>query len=158
MPARSNEVLNIETSALALGELNITVEIKITNNIRGCRPVRLGNGFKDTLRRPIRVKPEGVPVEIVESEFKCIGEEEGEDGRFDLQPLTLPDSVVPGSVRAWLTVTGDVMAPALDNVGKLVRLPTGCGEQNMAGLIPNIYLLQYLRAVDREMAEVERRR
>ena len=156
VPARSNQVLSIETSALALGDLNITVETRVNNKIRGCKPVRLGNGFKDTLRRPIRVKPEGVPVEILQSEFKCLQEEEGE-GRFDLQPLTLPHSVVPGSVRAWLTVSGDVMAPALDNVGHLVRLPTGCGEQNMAGLVPNIYLLQYLRAVDRQMEEVERK-
>merc|ERR1711994_723105 len=52
-----------------------------------------------------------------------------------------------------ISVTGDVMAPALDNVGRLVRLPTGCGEHNMAGLVPNIYLLQYLRAVDRQAVE-----
>ena len=43
------------------------------------------------------------------------------------------------------------MAPALENVGNLVRLPTGCGEQNMVGLVPNIYLLDYLTGVGKEM-------
>ena len=157
LPPRSNQVVSLQTSALALGDLDITVETAVTSGVENCTAVRQGDGFKDTLRRPIKVRPEGVPVEILQSEFKCLQEEEEGEERFDLQPLTLPHSVVPGSVRAWLTVSGDVMAPALDNVGHLVRLPTGCGEQNMAGLVPNIYLLQYLRAVDRRMEEVERK-
>lgn len=49
------------------------------------------------------------------------------------------------------------MAPALDNVGNLVRLPTGCGEQNMVGLVPNIYLLNYLNGVGKKVPEVERK-
>ena len=73
----------------------------------------MGDGFKDALRRPLRVKPEGVPVEVVESDFKCL-EEAGGLTRFDLQPLILTGPVVPGSARAWLSVSGDVMAPALD--------------------------------------------
>ena len=49
------------------------------------------------------------------------------------------------------------MAPALENVGNLVRLPTGCGEQNMVGLVPNIYLLDYLTGVGKEMPEIEKK-
>ena len=62
-----------------------------------------------------------------------------------------------GSERGWVHSTGDVMAPALDNVGNLVRLPTGCGEQNMVGLVPNIYLLNYLNGVGKKVPEVERK-
>merc|ERR1711962_257707 len=47
------------------------------------------------------------------------------------------------------------MAPALQNVGGLVRIPTGCGEQNMVGLVPNIYLLQYLDSTDQSEPELE---
>ena len=28
----------------------------------------------------------------------------------------------------------------------MITVPTGCGEQNIATTVPNIYLLQYLRA------------
>ena len=38
------------------------------------------------------------------------------------------------------------MGPALSNLDHLVRMPTGCGEQNMVGFTPNIYVLKYLTA------------
>ena len=55
------------------------------------------------------------------------------------------DNLVKGSARAWLAVTGDIMAPALANLDKLVTTPYGCGEQNMISVVPNIYLLEYLQ-------------
>ncbi len=39
---------------------------------------------------------------------------------------------------------GDLMGPALSGLDHLVRLPTGCGEQNMLNFAPNIFILQYL--------------
>lgn len=36
------------------------------------------------------------------------------------------------------------MGRALKNLDGLLRMPYGCGEQNMALLAPNIYILQYL--------------
>jgi hypothetical protein len=42
-----------------------------------------------------------------------------------LERLELPSNVVEGSDRAYLHVTGDIMAPALENVGNLVNMPTG---------------------------------
>jgi len=150
---KNNEVITLKVSALKLGEVNITV--KATIMASGCDDVAPeGVGFYDALVKPLRVKPEGVPVEIVQSDFKCI--ESGND-KFDLEKLTLPDNVVEDSERAWISVTGDVMAPALENVGNLVRLPTGCGEQNMVGLVPNIYLLDYLTGVGKEMPEIEKK-
>lgn len=39
---------------------------------------------------------------------------------------------------------GDILGRALQNLHGLLRMPYGCGEQNMAVLSPNIYILQYL--------------
>jgi len=150
---KNNEVITLQVSALKLGEVNITVKATIMES--GCDDVAPeGVGFYDALVKPLRVKPEGVPVEIVQSDFKCI--ESGND-EFNLDQLTLPENVVEDSSRAWISVTGDVMAPALENVGNLVRLPTGCGEQNMVGLVPNIYLLDYLAGVGKSMPEIEKK-
>ena len=33
----------------------------------------------------------------------------------------------------------------MKNLDGLLRMPYGCGEQNMALLAPNIYILEYLR-------------
>jgi len=76
------------------------------------------------------------------SEFKC-KTNQGMD-EVDLTMSDLPSNVVEGSSRSWVQVTGDIMAPALNNLNNLVPMPTGCGEQNMVGLVPNIYLLNYL--------------
>ena len=157
---KNNQVVTLMVSSLILGEVNITAKATIRNDIEGCQTVASGEGFSDTLVKPLRVKPEGVPVEIVQSEFKCMDPTDSEalqfPNNFELDNLELPDNVVEGSERAWVHVTGDVMAPALENVGSLVSLPTGCGEQNMVGLVPNIYLLDYLAAVgkDENMPEI----
>jgi len=149
---RDNGVISIPTRALKLGEVNVTVEATISNSVAECPPVSQGEGFTDALVRPLRVKPEGVPVEKVESDFKCI--ETGSE-KFVMQKLELPSNIVSDSERAWVYITGDIMAPALQNVGSLVRIPTGCGEQNMVGLVPNIYLLQYLDSTDQSEPELE---
>lgn len=40
------------------------------------------------------------------------------------------------------------MGRALKNLDGLLRMPYGCGEQNMALLAPNIYILQYLEKTE----------
>ena len=42
------------------------------------------------------------------------------------------------------SITGDIMGPALSGLDKLLKLPTGCGEQNMVKFAPNIFILEYL--------------
>uniref|UniRef100_A0AAQ5XDE7 Uncharacterized protein n=1 Tax=Amphiprion ocellaris TaxID=80972 RepID=A0AAQ5XDE7_AMPOC len=58
--------------------------------------------------------------------------------------LRLPENVTDGSVRVSLSVLGDILGRALKNIDGLLRMPFGCGEQNMVLLVPNIYILQYL--------------
>ena len=36
------------------------------------------------------------------------------------------------------------MGSAMENLEGLVRMPYGCGEQNMVNFAPNIYVLKYL--------------
>ncbi len=39
------------------------------------------------------------------------------------------------------------MGPAMSNINSLIRMPYGCGEQNMVNFVPNIVALKYLKAV-----------
>uniref|UniRef100_A0A3B3CNL4 Alpha-macroglobulin receptor-binding domain-containing protein n=1 Tax=Oryzias melastigma TaxID=30732 RepID=A0A3B3CNL4_ORYME len=59
--------------------------------------------------------------------------------------LQLPDNVIDGSARTVVSVLGDVIGRALRNIEGLLQMPYGCGEQNMALLAPNIYILHYLQ-------------
>ena len=47
------------------------------------------------------------------------------------------------------------MGSTLDNLGSLIRMPYGCGEQNMVNFVPNIHVLRYLRAVNKQTPELE---
>ena len=137
-----------------LDAVNITVEATV-GRVAGCRSkADLKAGTTDALVKPLKVKPEGVPVEVVESEYKCL---KRGSKRIKMRKLSLPLNTVADSGRAWVHLTGDLMAPSLDNLGNLVKQPTGCGEQNMIGLVPNIYLLNYLKGTNQKNEELEKK-
>lgn len=52
-------------------------------------------------------------------------------------------------------LSGDVMGPTLNNLDKLLRLPFGCGEQNMIHFAPNVFVLKYLQKTRQLSSEVE---
>ena len=58
--------------------------------------------------------------------------------------------MIAGSERAYVKVVGDVMGPAMSNIGSLLRMPYGCAEQTMVSFAPNIFALQYLEAVNKD--------
>lgn len=45
---------------------------------------------------------------------------------------------------ACLVLSGDVLGPSINGLASLIRMPYGCGEQNMINFAPNIYILDYL--------------
>lgn len=69
--------------------------------------------------------------------------------------LPLPASqLIANSERAYVKVVGDVMGPALSNIGSLLRMPYGCAEQVMVSFAPNIFVLQYLEAINKDKPEL----
>uniref|UniRef100_A0A670KHP4 Alpha-macroglobulin-like TED domain-containing protein n=1 Tax=Podarcis muralis TaxID=64176 RepID=A0A670KHP4_PODMU len=60
--------------------------------------------------------------------------------------LKLPENLVEGSARAYFSCIGDLMGTAMQNLHQLLRMPYGCGEQNMALFAPIIYVMEYLNA------------
>ena len=53
-----------------------------------------------------------------------------------------------------MKVVGDVMGPALSNIGGLLKMPHGCAEQTMIVLAPNVFALKYLDAVNKDTPSV----
>ena len=41
-------------------------------------------------------------------------------------------------------VTGDIMGPSISGLDKLIKMPYGCGEQNMLNFAPTIFVTEYL--------------
>uniref|UniRef100_A0A4W4F2Y2 Alpha-macroglobulin receptor-binding domain-containing protein n=1 Tax=Electrophorus electricus TaxID=8005 RepID=A0A4W4F2Y2_ELEEL len=71
--------------------------------------------------------------------------------------LSIPEDVVEGSAKASVSVLGDILGRALKNIDGLLRMPYGCGEQNIALLSPNIYILQYLQNTGQLTAAIRER-
>lgn len=43
-----------------------------------------------------------------------------------------------------LVLSGDILGSSISGLASLIRMPYGCGEQNMINFAPNIYVLDYL--------------
>ncbi|XP_074858458.1 alpha-2-macroglobulin-like protein 1 [Carettochelys insculpta] len=130
-------------TATRLGEVKFAVTTAALHSTQLCggRKVTVpGKGHSDTLIKPLLVRPEGVLMEKSHSSLLCT---EG-NSASDFVSLQLPKNVVLDSARAQVSVLGDIMGTALQNLHQLVQMPSGCGEQNMVLFAPIIYVLQYL--------------
>ncbi|EZA52046.1 hypothetical protein X777_09067 [Ooceraea biroi] len=59
--------------------------------------------------------------------------------------IDIPNNAVPGSESVQISAVGDILGPSIPNLANLIRMPFGCGEQNMLNFVPNIVILNYLK-------------
>ncbi|NXH20724.1 A2ML1 protein, partial [Bucco capensis] len=126
--------------ASSLGEVNITVSTEALSSKELCgneMPVVPAQGRVDTVIKPLLVQPGGILVEKAHNSLLC--QEAAEE-----ISLEVPANILEGSQRAHVTVMGDILGNALQNLDNLLAMPYGCGEQNMVRFAPNIYIQQYL--------------
>lgn len=50
---------------------------------------------------------------------------------------------------------GDILASSMQNTRNLLKMPFGCGEQNMVLFAPNIYVLNYLNETQQLTPEIK---
>ena len=55
----------------------------------------------------------------------------------------------------FCSVIGDVMGSAMSNIDSLLKMPYGCGEQNMVHFVPNIFIMRYLEATGRQDPKIK---
>ncbi|NWS22048.1 A2ML1 protein, partial [Pachyramphus minor] len=126
--------------ATSLGRVNITVSTEALSSTELCGnelPVVPAQGRVDTVIKPLLVQPGGILVEKAHNSLLC--QEDAEE-----VSLEVPANILEGSQRAHVTVMGDIMGNAMQNLDSLLAMPYGCGEQNMVRFAPNIYIQQYL--------------
>ncbi|CAI9612659.1 unnamed protein product, partial [Staurois parvus] len=121
-----------------------TVRTEAINSIELCQneiPIVPRQGSSDTIIKPLIVQPGGVLQDKSYSSMLC--NQDG-DSKTENIFLRIPENILKESERAYVTVVGDLMGTALDNLERLLAMPYGCGEQNMILFAPNIFILQYL--------------
>ncbi|KAM4590251.1 alpha-2-macroglobulin-like [Fundulus diaphanus] len=129
----------------ALGVVNVTVTAEAVPSHASCDNEIVSipdRGRIDVVTRPLIVKAEGVEVTKTHNWLVC---PKGEALTEETE-LLLPQNVIDGSGRTAVSVLGDILGRALQNLDGLLQMPYGCGEQNMALLAPNIYIIEYLQS------------
>lgn len=103
----------------------------------------------DAVMKSMIVEPEGVGRETVENVVLPAGQSR-------TLALALPQTgVVSDSERAYVAVTGSIIAQTIDGLDQLLQMPFGCGEQNMALFAPDAYVLEYLRETRQLKPEIQ---
>ncbi|NXR70243.1 A2ML1 protein, partial [Rhadina sibilatrix] len=136
--------------ATSLGEVNITVSTEALSSAEPCGnelPLVPAQGRVDTVIKPLLVQPGGILVEKAHSSLLC------QEGAEEVS-LEIPPNILEGSQRAHVTVMGDILGNALQNVDSLLAMPYGCGEQNMVRFAPNIYIQQYLEKTGQLLPDI----
>ena len=118
-----------EVLAVGIGETKLTV-------------IATSETESDGMEQTVIIEPEGVGKEITNSNLLCL---EGETETFQLpaRPRMNVFSMVEDSLRNRITIVDDLMGSAMENLDKLIKIPYGCGEQNMVSVVPNIAVANY---------------
>lgn len=154
IPQQDKNVHTVRIRPLVIGDVNITVGAFVDEVYpEACGPEYVISK-RDLLIKPIKVEAEGFPREKTWTKYICskdIAENVDFLERWDMEA---PSDIVPDSARGWVTAVGDLLGPTLENLGSLVRMPYGCGEQNMLNFAPNIFILQYLDASNQTTKDI----
>ncbi|XP_039994174.1 CD109 antigen-like isoform X2 [Xiphias gladius] len=127
---------------VALGEIEISVDAVCAE-------------ASDSLVWQVLVKPEGVEQSFSETLFLELAPEKHYNSKS--VSFSFPPDVVLGSQRAHVALVGDILALSFSDLGSLVQMPLGCGEQNMVSFAPSIYVLQYLEKSTLDDKEIRSR-
>ncbi|XP_067388743.1 CD109 antigen isoform X2 [Emydura macquarii macquarii] len=124
------KMVNFPIKPKQLGE----IPIKVT---------AMSSTASDAILQKVLVKAEGLEQSYSQSRLLDLT---GNNSQIVSETLdfTFPPDVVSGSERVQVTVIGDILGPSINGLESLIKMPYGCGEQNMINFAPNIYVLEYL--------------
>ena len=104
------------------------------------------SGGRDVLYEKLQVEAEGEVMYQSDTYFVDLTNK----GEMELNiTVDIPKYAVPKSSKVFVAAVPDPVGPAMNNLEDLLQLPTGCGEQNLEGLLPPAIMLDYLREVGR---------
>lgn len=128
VPGNNGKPISFLIKAKKLGEIAIKVQ--------AINPLKT-----DTVEHMLRVIPESHVHEKNEGRFIDLPKNTVQN--FPIQ-VNIPRDIDVGSAKIKFTLDPDILGTAIRNLESLIRLPTGCGEQNMMRFVPNIVVLDYL--------------
>ena len=145
------DLLDVASKSVTVAPSDIGgLEFKIRLTDLGHVPIKVtarSREAADAVVKDLLVEPEGVAHETVENMILSPGE-----------TLTVnnaaPIGSIPGSARTRVTLTGSYLSQTLEGLEGLLRMPFGCGEQNMILFAPNVFVAEYLEKTGQLKPEV----
>ncbi|KAM4034379.1 alpha-2-macroglobulin-like protein 1 [Anomaloglossus baeobatrachus] len=98
----------------------------------------------DSVEKTIEIKPKGYEEEKTKT-FLLFPADNRDPIAINIEA---PERLVPGSERAHIIISGDLMANVFLNLESLIDLPDGCGEQNLAKFTSYINTMDYLESTE----------
>ncbi|KAJ8876853.1 hypothetical protein PR048_021300 [Dryococelus australis] len=106
----------------------------------------------DAVERQLLVKPEGEKQYHNKAIFIDLREKHKLKTNVTLD---IPVNIVTGSEVVEVSTVGDVLGPSIPNLANLLKMPSGCGEQNMLNFVPNIVIINYLKNTNQLTQAIE---
>ncbi|CRL04856.1 CLUMA_CG017909, isoform A [Clunio marinus] len=119
---------------------NIKIKVNAISSVAG-----------DAIEQLLLVEPEGLTQHFNKALFVDL--RNSKDFNTNLS-IEIPTDIVPNSTKIEVGVIGDILGPTIENLDKLIRIPFGCGEQNMLNFVPNIIVLEYLTVLNKLTPEI----
>ncbi|OQR78344.1 CD109 antigen-like [Tropilaelaps mercedesae] len=102
----------------------------------------------DSISKKLLVQPEGSRQYFNKAILLERRNSQAAPSKYNVS-VTFPKNSVPQSEHVYLTAVGDILGPSVSNLRDLLKMPHGCGEQNMVDFVPNVVVLDYLNASKR---------
>ena len=84
----------------------------------------------DAIVRKLLIKPEGQTQYFNKALFVRMDDKSANSIKKNFS-IEIPTNAVPGSVRIKVSGISDILGSTINNIEDLLRMPYGCGEQNM---------------------------
>lgn len=131
----------IDVAANNVSTVSFTIAAKKAGNlILKASAITLDDKAGDKVEKTLKVKSEG-QTQYRNKALLINLKDSKEEQMFSID---FPENAIEGSKLINLNAIGDILGTSMANLGDLVRLPYGCGEQNMVNFVPNIIVLDYL--------------
>ncbi|XP_058126741.1 thioester-containing protein 1 allele S3-like [Anopheles coustani] len=101
-------------------------------------------GEVDGIEKVIRVMPDSLVEKRMQS--RIFNQKTYVNETFDID-LDIDRNADAGSQKIVFTVNPNILSTVVQNLGELLNVPTGSGEANMVHFVPNIIVLNYLKAI-----------
>jgi len=92
----------------------------------------------DAVVKTVIIEPEGVARELVDNLILS-------EGDTRVIEAVIPPDAISDSGRAYLTLTSSYLTQTIEGLEELLKMPFGCGEQNMMMFAPDAYITKYLQ-------------